>query len=145
MSAESFVWRGQRHMRVNPSVYDVAIHADYIRWLSGIFHEHILRWKIAVADLVYLVAAHRTNPAENDGVANLLLLDHLLHSGEQIGVELEPKDQNAVELTFDSENVGDLVAVGFGIFGRRRRRLHEVATSFLCCEDSRQGNEDNGC
>jgi hypothetical protein len=90
MPTERFVWRGQRHMRVNPSVDDIAIHADYIRWLSWILHERILGRKIPVADLVDVVTPNGPNRAKNNRVANLLLLDHLLHAGKQIGVKFEP-------------------------------------------------------
>src|SRR5713226_142154 len=145
MPTEGFVRRGQRDMSVNPSVNDVAIHADYIRWLSWILHEHVLRRKIPVADLVYMVAVHRPNAGKNDSVANLLVLDHLLHPGEQIGVELEPKYQNPVKLAFDGINVGDLVAVGFSIFCGRWRRLHHFAASLLSCEDASECDKSNRC
>src|SRR5207253_6818904 len=108
MTAEGFVRCGHRHVRVNPSIQDVAVHTDHVRWFRGILDEHVFRWEIPVTHLMDMVAAYRPDSRKNNGVTNLLLLHHLFHSGEQIGVELESNYQHPLEPALDGINVGYL-------------------------------------
>ena len=48
--------------------------------------------------------------------ANVELLHHLFHAGERVGLVFEAQNQDAVELARDRVDVGDVGAVGAGIF-----------------------------
>src|SRR5215510_11666597 len=76
MASKSSVGSGQRHMRVNLAVDDVAVHADQVGGLGRVLDEHILGWKVAIAHLVYVVTADRPRAGKNYRVADLLLLHH---------------------------------------------------------------------
>src|SRR6185369_12704428 len=98
---------------------------------GGIFDEHVLRGKGAVADLVHLVTAHRAGPGEDDGVANLFLLHHFFDTGEQVGIEFEAEDHDAFEVSGDRVDIGNGVAVGLGIALGRGGGVDDLAARLL--------------
>src|SRR5436309_3167540 len=68
-----------------------------------------------------MVVPHRPDAGEEYGIADLLLFDRLLDPRQQVGLTLEPQDDDALELTRYRVGLGHLVAVWFGIIPRRCR------------------------
>src|SRR5712691_7098919 len=89
MASKRPVGSRQRHMRMDLAIDDIAVHADQVRGLRRVLDEHVLGWKVPIADLVYVVSADRTGAGKNHGVADLLLLHHLFHAGEQVHIVFE--------------------------------------------------------
>src|ERR1035441_2859439 len=130
MAAERLVGGGQGDVRVDDAVGDEAAHAEYVGRPGGILDEDVPRGEGAVANLVDLVAAHRPHTGQDDGVRDLLLLHHFLEAGQQVGIELEAQDDDAIELGGDRVDVGYLFAQALGVVRRVGGRIGDLAAAF---------------
>ena len=84
----------------------------------GSFHEDVLGWEGPIADRVDVVIPYRSDAGKEYGIANLLLFDHILDARQQVGLVLEPENDDAFELARHRIGVGNFVAIPLGIILR---------------------------
>src|SRR5207253_1783044 len=126
---------------VNLAIDHVTVHADDVGGGGGIGDEHVLGRKGAIADLMHLIAAHRSGAGEDDGVPDVVLLDHALNSSQQVGVILKAQHEDLLELAGDGVDVGNLVAVRFGVVGRIGGGVQLLAAGLLGAESAGESEQ----
>ena len=124
------------HMRVDLPVDHIPIHRNQIGRRGGILHEPVLRRQRPVADLMDMVAPQLTRGGKDHRIANLLLANHLLEPGEQVGVELKAKNHHPGELTAQRASARYLRIVGLLLVRRIRRRIDDFPPLRLGAQES---------
>ena len=93
--------------------------------------------QIAIRHDVELVSAQRPDPRQDHGILDMLLRDHLLKAGKQVGAKLEAQDDDSLQVPADGEHVGHVEAVRLVV---NRRISGPVLTSrrVSCAGSARQ-------